>query len=349
MSTDTLQTAEQPTVTKAKKSTKAKTASTAEQPKAYKVALDVGNFAIKRINQGDSQALVIRSLYAEIFHGVTPKNHKPDSPIVIWGNDRYHFGSQAFKYPTGCNPVAIGDKTETKNFQRAMLASFTPIESQTNYQVDLRVSVPNPEMNGIGDRLTQELPGFYQFTRNGVPLAVEVTNVIVEREGIPAYRYAQSLDLVPDRGYTLLIDIGGSTWNVMVIDSEGDLVGEPHSYDKQGGIGLAMMIADNSRLRVALGDEPDLAVIMDGITNGSHQYGEKDICWKSWFSDYLDAWYLRNMQFTQARCKAYLSNVTKILFTGGNALLLREKLEGKALTEVITDPTLANCRGMLID
>ena len=54
-----------------------------------------------------------------------------------------------------------------------------------------------------------------------------------------AYWQARSLSLVPETGYTVVIDLGGSTWLYRVIDADGDVIDEGVGDRRVGTVYLA--------------------------------------------------------------------------------------------------------------
>lgn len=318
------------------------------------LALDFGNYAVKSQLSG-FEPLIIRSVLADIHQGTQPKSHKDDSPIVMYEGQRFHFGRQAFKY-RNFESVVMNDKTQDSLIIRAMLASLQPSgtgQGDSNavaiYRVNLKLGFPASYGNTEG--LSDVFCGRYQFTRNGQDLIVDVEGVTPIQEGVAAYRYAQSLGMVSDHGYTLMIDIGGGTWNGLLLDEDGDLV-DTISYDKSGGIQLATEIAENRNYQMQVGDQLDLAVVMDAIADGSHTYLETGVSWGDEFDSLLRAWFKRNMLKTLGTLKPHLPRIHSCLFTGGNAHLLGDvvsTIKGSfPAAAILPEPTLANVRGMLV-
>lgn len=307
-----------------------------------KLFIDAGNYNIKTMSEG-GELLVIRSLYATVPFGQTPKSHTPESPLlkIPSENDAIHIGAKARYYRT-CQAVVNGDKLDPKTFIPTVLASMTAVYNDR--PVELVLSMPNSYRSSAS--LATLLVKRHHFYRNGVEMSVNVTGVTTHLEGLGAWKHAQSMNLLSSTGYTLLIDIGGSTVNALVLDSQGELVGESLSYDKRGGIALASLIADDSRLKTTLADEPAVDIIMEGIANGSWMYAETGISFGH-TRPLVNIWFKGLMSNVSANVKPHLPNVRKILFSGGNAHLLQDVVVQMPLAAVVPQPALANILGLV--
>jgi hypothetical protein len=308
----------------------------------FNVALDAGNYAVKFLNDSASHPVSMRSVVADIPHGVNPKRHSVESPIVVYGSERFHFGTQAYKYSTGFTPIVVTDKTAIGNYRRAMLAVLGAVNGCCEYQVHLRISLPAPDPS-----LAEALKGQYRYFHNGFQMSVEVLSVDTEYEGVAGWLYADTLGLVPDKGYTLVVDIGSGTANVLVLDSEGEIVGEPQSYDKGGTVSLATALSQNSLLYERLGDVPNLAYVIDGLADGTNEYCDTGIGWGGWMQPYVDRWLTSILSYAKTTYAAYLPRVRCFLFVGGNVHLLKTRLDSKPGVVLCPDPELANVRGLM--
>lgn len=305
--------------------------------------VDVGNYNIKSLQTGNTSPLVIRSLVTDATN-FRKQTGTANTPLMFIDGKSYHFGSKAYDYPD-YQPIVLGDKTSPILFRNAVLATIQPETDNETIDVELSITLPNDFADK--DALRESLLGTHQYRLNGLSAQVTIHSVNTHLEGEPAYLYAKSLNLVPDTGYTLLVDIGGGTWNVLVFNPSGDVIGQPMSIDQGGGIALARLIANDSQLIAKLrGDIADVALIQDGLTNSVHEYGETGISWEGTLDAHLNTWFRGGIDRTMSMVKPYLPKVKRILFTGGNAHLLREYIEKGKINAIIPTPELANVLGM---
>jgi len=325
-----------PIETKRTKATKA--LSTAAEA-TRTLALDAGNYDLK-FWDGVNNPQAIRSVRYQLPQGRDPVRSSDQSPLIELPNGaRYHFGVQAYKYRRQQQTV-IENKVDLARLH--LYACLLPIDDLTEFNLNLSISTPDKGRTEAA--LRSQLLGVHEFTRNGVPFSVTVDHVEVEREGMGAYRYAQRLGLVPDKGFTVVIDIGGGTWLTRLVDAEGDVIDE-NVMDRGGTYELAVSISFDRRLTNALGTTADPGIVMDGFQAG-HTYADTGLSWAPWLNEYLEPWFLGIFQTVKAQYTPYLNRVTRFLVTGGGSHLITERLMGRKLFAVIPDPQFANVRGL---
>jgi hypothetical protein len=223
-----------------------------------------------------------------------------------------------------------------------LYACLEPWEGTTEFALDLYVSTPEPARNA--EAIKQQLLGMHEFRRNDLDYRVMVERVEVEREGMGAYHYAQRQGLIPDSGYTIVIDIGGGTWLTRLVDAEGEVIDE-NVMDRGGAYELAASISFDRRLTDSLGTTADPSVVMDGFRN-DHIYADTGLTWKPWLDEHLEPWFKGIFQTVKAQFTPYMPRVTRFLVTGGSTHLISERLQGRKLFAVMTDPQFANLRGL---
>jgi Actin like proteins N terminal domain len=304
------------------------------------IALDAGNYDLK-FYDGIGQPKAIRSVRYQLPQGRDAVRYTDQSPLVeLLDGTRYHFGAQAYKYRRQQQTV-VENKIELAKLH--LYACLEPIDGVTSeFPVNLYVSTPNPARHA--EALEEQLLGLHELKRNGIYFRVNVENVEIEREGMGAYRYAQRQGLIPDSGYTIVVDIGGGTWLTRLVDAEGDVIDE-NVMDRGGSYELATSISFDKRLVNALGTTVDTGIIMDGFRT-NHVYADTGISWASWLDEHLDPWFKGIFQTIRAQYTPYMPRVTKFLVTGGGSHLIAERLAGRKLFTVMSDPQFANVRGL---
>jgi Actin like proteins N terminal domain len=308
--------------------------------KATLLALDPGNYQIKACDSNGSRA--IRSVQYKLPKGVNPLKATPASPVVEIEGVRFHVGAQALKYRS-FEQTVNGDKS---TLAKLHFYAACPIASGN---VDLITSHHSPE--SAGQAISKALGGKHSFKKNGTQCDVTVSSVRVVSEGMGAYWQAKQLGLVPETGYTIVIDLGGSTWLYRVIDADGDVIDEGVG-DRLGTVYLAHQIAADDRLKAPLRryhvTSPDAGSILDGFAM-SHTYEETGISWGDWFSEYLDPWFKQILGQIQVSCTPHLPKTRRFLITGGGANLVGNRMSGSPLFKVLPDASFANVQGMYIE
>ncbi|MBD2025248.1 hypothetical protein [Leptolyngbya sp. FACHB-711] len=303
------------------------------------IALDPGNFQIK-VCDGTEQPRSIRSVQYRLPRGVNALKALRNSPIIEFEDGtRYHVGHQAFKYASQEQTVT------TDKAQLARLHFYSAI-AQTAGDVRLIVSHHSPEV--YAHVLTASLAGKHSFKRNGQQHQVNVVNVEVVPEGIGAYWQAQAAGFTSNSGYSIVLDLGGSSWLYRVIDADGDIIAGDVG-DRFGSYHLAKQIAADDRLKTPLRrfgiTSPDVGSILDGFTRG-HCYQETGISWAAWFPEYLDPWFKQILGTVQSACTAHLPSTRRFIVAGGAAHLVEAKLRGVNPFVVMPNPEFANVQGM---
>ncbi len=305
------------------------------------IALDAGNYDLKFWN-GAGHPRAIRSVRFQLPQGRDPVRYSDQSPLIeLPDGTRYHFGTQAYKYRRQQQTV-VENKVDLSRLH--LYACLEPERDEEISQFPLHVYASTPDPGRNAEAIKSQLLGIHEFKRNGTSFKVTVEHVEVEREGLGSYRYAQQLGLIPDDGYTIVVDIGGGTWLSRLIDAEGDVIDE-NVMDRGGSYELATAISFDRRLLDGLGTTVDPALIMDGFKSG-HVYADTGLSWSLWLEEYLDPWFKGIFQTIKAQYTPYMSRVTRFLVTGGSSHLIAEQLAGRKLFAVMPDPQFANVRGL---
>ncbi|NET36503.1 MAG: ParM/StbA family protein [Cyanothece sp. SIO1E1] len=306
------------------------------------LALDAGNYDLK-FYDGTGHPKAIRSVRFQLPQGRDAVRYSDASPLVELPNGtRYHFGAQAYKYRRQQQTV-IENKVELARLH--LYACLEPVNGVlTEFPLSLYVSTPEPSKNG--DAIREQLLGVHEFKRNELEFRIQVEQVEVEREGMGAYHYAKKQGYIPTSGYTIVIDIGGGTWLTRLVDTEGEVIDE-NVMDRGGAYDLATSISFDKRLTDALGTTADPSIVMDGFRI-NHFYADTGLSWIPWLGEHLDPWFKGIFQTVKAQYTPYMARVTQFLVTGGSSHLITERLEGRKLFKVMSDPQFANVRGLFL-
>lgn len=305
------------------------------------LALDAGNYDLK-FWDGNGHPKAIRSVRFQLPKGRDAVRYSEASPLIeLPDGSRYHFGAQAYKYRRQQQTV-VENKVELSRIH--LYACLEPWEGLTEFSLNVYASTPEPGKNA--DAIREQLIGLHEFSRNGLDYRVMVEHAEVEREGMGAYRYAQRLGMIPNTGYTIVIDIGGGTWLTRLVDEEGEVIDE-NVMDRGGTYELAASISFDRRLTDTLGTTADPSIVMDGFRN-DHIYADTGLSWQPWLDEHLDSWFKGIFQTVKAQYTPYMARVTRFLVTGGGTHLISERLSilNNPLFAVMGDPQFANVRGL---
>jgi hypothetical protein len=327
-----------PTATKTPRASK--TPATVSPVTARTLALDAGNYDLK-FYDGEAHPKAIRSVRFQLPQGRDAVSYSDASPLIeLADGRRYHFGAQAYKYRRQQQTV-IENKVDLARLH--LYACFEP-KGDTTEELPLHLLVSTPDPIRSAKELIAQLLGPHEFKRNGVDVRLRVDTVQVAREGMGAYHYAKQQSVIPDTGYTIVVDIGGGTWLTRLVDTNGEVIDE-NIMDRGGTYELATAISFDRRLINALGTTVDPCVIMDGFRT-NHTYADTGLSWVGWLDEYLDPWFKGIFQMVKAQYTPYMARVTRFLVTGGGSHLIAPRLEGRKLFSVVTDPQFANVRGL---
>jgi len=291
-------------------------------PPPQKLSLDLGNYSLKTF---DGQGVrMIRSLQTSLAKGQSALKGSDASPLIELDGQRWHVGAQCQRYAR-TDATVIGDKT-----QLAQLHLAACLTQSGDYQ--LVVSHHSPL--DVAAFLRTALLGEHHYCRNGVLIRVTVRTVEVVAEGWGAYQLAKSRNYLPARGYTVLIDLGGSTWLSSIYAPDGEVI-DHDVHERQGTFALAAAIAKDTRLSKPLVERfsvtsPDPVLIQDGFTQGP---------------EYLDPWWKSIVQTLKARYQTHLPNVRRFLITGGGSHLIAHKVAASPAFLVLPEASTANVQG----
>jgi hypothetical protein len=211
----------------------------------------------------------------------------------------------------------------------------------------LHVYTSHPRPEQFSDVIEKQLLGDWTYTRNGKKAIAHLESVCVEHEGLGAWRTAKTLNLIPEQGLTIVIDIGGGTWLSRLIDSEGEILDGSVS-ERGGAYSLASDISFDDRLKTTVNDQPTPGIIMDGFASGSHYYGENPgASWREWLDEYREPWFREILGKVKNQYQQYLPRVRRFLITGGSSHLVAEKIQGIPLFAMTPHPRFDNVLGLL--
>jgi Actin like proteins N terminal domain len=305
------------------------------------VSIDAGNFEIKAC--WGSEPIAIRSVFKKLPSSANMPRHNDLNPVIELANgDRFALGQYA-SVMQGNQPMAT-----TRKEQYALLSVLTCLTPELcQSPLKLVFSHFQPELEA--DALVEKLHGTHRFKRNGKALSVDIEQVEIIPEGLGSLWAAKSRGLLPDSGLTLLVDIGGGSYLARVIDQSGYEVAPSVTSAKGGTVALAGSIAADGRLVQALSDRGvrgiKTAPIMEAFQDETYRYAETGVSFKNWMHEHIDSWFEAIIDEVSTSFEGYNDRITKILFTGGAANIVKSKIQGNEMFLLMPKASLANVVG----
>ncbi len=307
---------------------------------------DIGNYSVLTCADGRN-VRQMRSLIYDCTHNSECQNnaHTPESPMVVIGNRKYKIGRMAAKF-SGFLSAAEAGKSSPKILLPILLSNTPPCFEGV---VKLLVPDDNKESQAL---IESVVVGEHEYSvysgGSKVDALAEFTGVEFVREGDAAARYAYEIGAIEPSEVALIIDIGGKTTDVVVCDNDdGFYVRLRRSYAGYGGISVAQSILDSDLVR-SYGRVFEVAKTMDAITAGKRYIGNrKEYSFEDIYTDCVDQWFGKLMSKILTEFDSQLVDVTKIVWVGGGAELVREKVEGEDMNIVLPSPQHANLNGLI--
>jgi hypothetical protein len=296
------------------------------------ICVDLGNYStlIATVSGREVSPITkMRSLIYDSTHNGECRNgiHTDESPMVEIGGRFYKIGAQAKNFP-GFLTAVEGGKTREDIFLPILLSSLP-----TGFEGIARILVPS--RNNLKESLISfAVVGMHTFTvyKNGrkVDSVANITGCEFHRESDAGARYAYESGAINPEDVVLAVDIGGGTCNFLVAsyDLDGNFeVRFNKSLDNSGGIALAQSLA-NTDLVKSYGRVLEIAKIMDAITSGKRYIANRrDLTFEPVWEDCVNQWFNSLISRIMSASDKYLDEVTSIVWFGGGAEILRERLE----------------------
>jgi hypothetical protein len=236
---------------------------------------------------------------------------------------------------------------------KLVLAAIEPTDGQRSIVIDkLVLCLPNHLQKDKVEAIKNALLGIHQYSRNDVNLTVNIMSLEVQPETLGAYRLARALNIfrMPDRPNAIL-DLGGKTGIGQIYTANGTPVTSSGGRVIVGGTyDLAKLCCKHPAL-LKLDTTPDLALIMDGIADGSYNYGLTGINFGDRFPEYREEWITGIRNQLNTGWERYRAQLGEVLVIGGSAKLaqtLFDVSKGRfKLPPSQLDPQTFSVRGMI--
>lgn len=306
-----------------------------------KIAVDLGNQYVKAVSE-TGKRVIFRSVIAEgkrrsVFSLTRGKSNLTDSLQVTFGDgdleQNFYVGRMAERFGVLPEYVFGKERFDTESAERLVLTAVALLVENDD-PVDLALDFPYSQFDSVKDTFTKRLVGKTQTVsvKDSAERKVTIRSVKEFPQGLVAMyalvgKYQDALSA--GDGYIALVDIGGGTTDVVVLEYFGDelSVHEELSGTLAHGMrDLAQTIRRSFEEKTGDMMEADLAERV--VDQGSVYYGNQ-----TW-----------DFQRDVVRAKQNLAHLIKsqvsdllgtrknrirtVFFVGGGAESLRDQLEG---------------------
>ncbi|NER29087.1 MAG: hypothetical protein F6J89_15985 [Symploca sp. SIO1C4] len=310
------------------------------------IALEPGFYFLKAKASHESKPRAIRNAYARL-----PKNTRlrPTfdgcNPLIQYRDDRYWFGLKTFEIPNLTRVLAVdGDKLAGLDLK--LLAALRPPKGVREFTVSVKISHQTPDL--VEQEIKNLLTKTFSYKYCGAEATAHVTDVEVVEESASSLDYLKNRypALLPQKGHTLVIDLGGGTALTKLIDTHGNILGR-QEFLGLGSVYLAKKLAyDCAPFYQSIGEQPDVGLIMNGLSLGNDYGVTGEVNFSHWIPEFLGDWVSAILSQTIAHYKQSLPSVGAFLFTGGSSILIKEQLNGKPKMVFHPEPLFGNVLGM---
>lgn len=324
-----------------------------------KIAVDLGNWYVKGISE-TGERVIFRSVLAEgkrrTLFSLTKNRNVTDTLQVSFVNNGqtrdFYVGKMAERFGALPEYVFGKERFDTESAERLVFTALALLNPKDE-PVDLILDFPYSQFAMV-DSFTHRLQGRTQTVdvQGGRPRQITIHSVAEFPQGlVAAYALAQShQDTFTDEdGYIAIVDIGGDTTDVVVLESGDELL----THEELSGT-LAHGTRDLTQsirriFEAQTGDILDADLIDRVIERGNVFYANRT--WS--FSEEV----ARAKQNLAALLKSQLSElwttrknrIRAVFWVGGGAQLLGPELKGFHFHEVFSDDAQwQNAKGCLI-
>ena len=283
-----------------------------------KLIADIGNYSTITALEG-KEPLLIRAVEADITVKSVMSKNTDESPTVLCEGRKLILGEYATKQKNAQTIVEQG-KHNPDVIKPYLFAGL-----RENFQGSISYLVPHRD-KWQEDGLRSKLINTHEIAVNGKFYKHTVTDIQFYLESDVAVEAAFITKEIPDDGDCLAIDIGGGTTNFLIMTPDGDVL-HRNSFPDVGGVSLANDII-NSDLMKSQKYAFKVPKIMDAIADGTFRYG-RNYDFFPVFKPLLDNWFNRLVDQIMLDSRDYLSDVATVMFIGGNAELLRDRIQNQ--------------------
>lgn len=289
-------------------------------------SLDIGNGFSVLYDGRKTQN--IRSVVAEFN---APANKRPGDGWVVFNGKHYHVGDAAYRYDM-YRSMAVTDKQVNGNIIDSIILTLyliAPNRGSMPAATDIILQVPSKN-SAYQHELVKALNGAKGWSVDGKSYDTLIRVQDVFQEGFGAWYMARRQGLIPNGGYTLVIDIGAGTAISALIESTSGEVIRTDSYAKSGVIYLANLLSNDYELRYQNGGKiVRTDQLFNAFEDGSFQIGATGANFREFYNVYSAQWWkhIWTQVVNSFHTQFDRNDVARVLITGGGAELVRRFIE----------------------
>jgi hypothetical protein len=301
-----------------------------------KLFADIGNYSAITALEGDTP-LLMRSVQADITASSVMAPNNQQSPTVLCDGKKYILGEYATKQKN-CQSLVAKGKDKAEAVKPYLFAGL-----RENFNGELHYLLPKRDRR-IEDGHRSKFIDTHEITVNGKFYKHTVTDIKFYLESDVATENAFLSGVIPDDGDCLAIDIGGGTTNYLIMTPDSNVL-RRNSLQDVGGVSLANDIINSDWMKSRnYPFKPEK--VMDAIADGSLIYG-RNHDFSSVFKPLFENWFNGLVDHIMLDCRDYLADVGTVMFLGGNANLIRERVANQPGYYIPENPQLANIHALL--
>jgi hypothetical protein len=275
--------------------------------------------------------------------------------------------TEKISYQRGDNPTLIGEWIlgENAKFSGGLPVFYSEKSSETPYLVfgaialtlgkypvshiqQLKICLPDSFNQSQNQKLIESLKGTHYLSLNGSDFTVKIFSVIIESEGISAYKLLRKQGDFKYAKINGILDLGGGNSNATLFTPKGQPIWQSRLV-LPGTLELAKSIAQSQELLgvESKGNSPRIEIILDAIESGTFMYGDQSF--KEAFDRALTSWLkgIKNKFLTQ--WGEWLPNLGEIAIIGGSQSLATKLSESsKGRVKLALNGQRATVEGMLL-
>lgn len=320
------------------------------------IAVDTGYRHLKVAENGYKPA-VFDSVFADLIGRSAPKSNSKSAVIkYLKSNHKNNDNLVGKTWVAGYSARNINTAKSLINTQksetaiRLALMAFQPRSGEFFREVNqLITSLPELRDTTAVEALKNAFQGSHKYEINGSEVRLSINSVEIYQEGLGTYWLAQRENLTLPNTLTGILDLGGKTANLLLIDEFGEPVEDSSaSFGTGGTYELVGLIASNPDLICAnKGSAIAQTTVMDALSSGSRFLGVSGIDFSQYYQEYLNQWFSGILAELETRWSRYFSRLGRVIVTGGSANLVRELIADNNYFAIPSNPQLANVVGLL--
>ena len=221
---------------------------------------------------------------------------------------------------SGCSPVFYSEKLIEAPYLVFGAIAVSLHKYPVSHVSTLKICLPDSFNKAQNQELIEAFKGTHQLSYAESDFTVKVSSVVVEAEGVSAYKALRNQGTFKYAKINGILDLGGGNSNATLFTPNGQPIWQSRLV-LPGTLELAKAISQSADLLgvESKGNTPRVELILDAIESGTFCYGDRNF--KPAFESCLKPW-LRDIQKKfSTQWQEWLPNVGEIAVIGGSQSL----------------------------